>query len=95
LLSGFTEQTRAEIKRRILLEEHRQEATHLDEAEDAVTVANAAIAMTAGALQQAAGFDSNDHTFEEWMTASTAEVEREIAAAKSKPDGAPASKGVH
>lgn len=87
MLSGFTEDARAELKRRILLEAHPQQAAQLDEAEEAVAVANAAINMAAAALQTAAGFDGNESAFEHWMAASSASVEREIAAAKAKPEG--------
>jgi hypothetical protein len=50
-LSGFTEELRSEIRRRNALEENPVEAAQLDEAEEAVAVANAAIGMVAGALQ--------------------------------------------
>ena len=91
-LSGFSEEMRNEIKRRNALEEHPHEAAQLEEAEEAVAVANAAIRMVAGALQASSGFEGNDEAFKIWMTASSADVEREIAAEKSKPDTPPMPK---
>jgi hypothetical protein len=71
------------------LEEHPQEAAQLEEAEEAVTVANAAISMVASALQISAEFEGDNRAFEGWMTAASTSVEREIAAEKSKPDTPP------
>jgi hypothetical protein len=88
-LSGLSEDTRSELKRRIGLEEHPHEAAQLEEAEEAVAVANAAIGMVAGALQTSGGFEGNNQAFENWMTSSSADVEREIAAEKSKSDTQP------
>jgi hypothetical protein len=65
------------------LEEHPQQAAQLEEAEEAVAVANAAISMVGRALQISAGFEGDDRAFEGWMTAASASVEREIAAEKS------------
>jgi hypothetical protein len=87
-LSGLSEDTRSELKRRIGLEEHPHEAAQLEEAEEAVAVANAAIGMVAGALRTSGGFEGNDQAFESWMTISSAGVEREIAAEKAKSDTA-------
>ena len=42
--------------------------------------------MVAGALHTSGGFEGNGQAFENWMTASSAGVEREIAAEKSKSD---------
>ena len=47
--------------------------------------------MVAGTLQTAGGF-GNDQAFENWMTTASAEVEREIAAEKSKPETSPTPK---
>src|SRR5258708_3048925 len=58
-LSGLSEDTRSELKRRIGLEEHPHEAAQLEEAEEAVKVANASISMLATALQSAAGFEGD------------------------------------
>jgi hypothetical protein len=91
-LCGLSEDTRSELKRRIGLEEHPQKAAQLDEAEEAVAVANAAIRMVASALQTSGGFEGNDQAFENWMTTSSADVEREIAAEKSKPETPPTPK---
>ena len=91
-LSGFSEEMRNDIKRRNALEEHPREAAQLDEAEEAVAVANAAIRMVAGALQTSGGFAGDDQAFENWMTTSSAGVEREIAAEKSKPETSPTPK---
>jgi hypothetical protein len=88
-LSGFSEETRSELKRRVGLEEHPHEAAQLEEAEEAVAVANAAISMIAGALQTSGGFEGNNQAFEKWMTSSSAGVEREIAAEKAKSDTQP------
>jgi hypothetical protein len=55
-------------------------------AQKAVAVANAAINMVAGALQTSGGFEGKDRAFEEWMTTSSADVEREITAEKSKSE---------
>ena len=88
-LSGLSDDTRSELKRRIGLEEHPREAAQLEEAEEAVAVANAAISMIAGALQTSGGFEGNNQGFENWMTSSSADVEREIAAEKSKSDTQP------
>ncbi len=58
MLSGFTEQSRAELKRRLMVDEYPEEAALLEKAEEAVKVANTVIGMVAGALQQSAGFDN-------------------------------------
>ena len=50
------------------------------------TVKSLAIGMVAGALQTSGGFESDDRGFENWMAASSAGVEREIAAEKAKPN---------
>ena len=83
VLCGLDEATRSDIKRRIGLEEHPQEAAQLEEAEEAVAGATAAINMAVRAVQTSGGFEGNDSAFEGWMTASSAGVEREIAAEKS------------
>jgi hypothetical protein len=88
-LCGLSEDTRSELKRRIGLEEHPHEAAQLEEAEEAVAVANAAIRMVAGAPQTSAGFEGDDQAFESWITASSAAVEREGAAEKSRPETSP------
>ena len=91
MLSGNRRRHGSELRRRIALEEHPGEAAQLDEAEEAVAVANAAINMVAAALQTAAGFEGNEHAFANWMAESSAAVEREIVAAKSKPNSSLAS----
>jgi hypothetical protein len=78
----------------LLLDENPQQAAHLNEAEEAVAVANAAINMVAGALQTAAGFEHDECGFEDWMTSSSAAVEYEIASAQSTPAGASTTNGV-
>jgi hypothetical protein len=85
-LSGFSEETRTDLKRRVAMQEHPEEAALLAESEEAVRVANAAVRMVAGALQSAAGFEGNDRGFEDWMTASSAAVEREIEAEKRRAE---------
>ena len=52
-------------KRRLALEDHPQEAAYLDEGEEAIAVANAAINMVVSALQTAAGFEANDRALED------------------------------
>lgn len=84
LLSGFSEDMRSELKRRVALEEHPQEAAYLAECEEAVRVVDAAITMVGHALQSAAGFEGDDQAFERWITASSAGVEREIEAERSR-----------
>ena len=49
-------------------------------------VVNAAINMVANVLQKSAGVEGDDRAFERWMTASSAGVERELAAEKSRSD---------
>jgi hypothetical protein len=84
MVSGLTEEARAELKRRIAIEQQPEEAAYCDENEEAVKVVNAAITMVAAALQSATGFEGNDQAFEHWMTASSASVEREIEAERAR-----------
>lgn len=84
MLSELSEETRSELKRRIVREAQPQAAARLDEAEEAVTVAYAAINMVAGALKTEGGFEGSDLAFDDWMATSSAAVEREIAAASAR-----------
>jgi hypothetical protein len=48
--------------------------------------------MVAGALQTSGGFEGSDRAFEEWMTTSSADVEREIEAEKSNSQSPPSAR---
>jgi hypothetical protein len=63
LLSGLDEDTRNDLRRRLALNDFPEEAAYLDEEEEAIKVANAAIKRAVDVLQEAAGFAGNGSRF--------------------------------
>lgn len=86
-LSGLTTEVRADLERRMIEEKHGPAIEAMNETQEAIAVATAAIEMAVNTVKTECGFgDGPDFLFDRWMTTASAVVEQEIAAEKAKAE---------
>ncbi|MER8923429.1 hypothetical protein [Mesorhizobium sp. M0802] len=87
-LSGLSEDLRTELERRMIEQAHGPATEAINSAKEAVELTQAAVEMAVSAVKTEGAFDS-DHVFGAWLATASAEVEREIAAEKSRYETPP------
>lgn len=93
-LSGLTDKLRAELENRMIESAHGAAVEAMDSAREAISLTESAVEFAVNTLRDECGFEHNKGAFNEWMAQASVEVEREIAAEKSrydKPKTAPAA----
>ncbi|PZV39747.1 hypothetical protein [Mesorhizobium kowhaii] len=89
-LSGLTEELRADLEKRMVEQNHGATIEAMDDAKEAIALAQAAFEIAISTVKDEAGFAGQEPVFDKWMATASAEVEREISAerARQQPSGA-------
>lgn len=82
---GLTDQVRGHIEAHLLNQRHSAELDRLQEFEEVIGVANAAIGVSLYQLRRETDFGENETAqFDAWMQAASIEIDRQLANATSK-----------